>query len=196
MVKLDIVRSANAALADATKSFVAVVAGGTAGIGEFTVRAIAATFASHGNGLRVYIVGRNEGAARKIISDCETVCLGGSFSFYKADLSLIRDVDRVCADITRAEQGEAETSHAPAKIDFLVCCQGILSTSHEGTCVGLLTELSEIEERGHITDQLDRDPRRTRQILLSLLLFADAFHRSAASSPDRIPTGRACRFGP
>ncbi|KAI1765727.1 hypothetical protein GGR53DRAFT_465030 [Hypoxylon sp. FL1150] len=57
----------------ATKPFVAVVAGGTAGIGKLTVCVIAATFAGRGNGLRVYIIGWNEGAARKIITDCETV---------------------------------------------------------------------------------------------------------------------------
>ncbi|KAI1778921.1 NAD(P)-binding protein [Hypoxylon cercidicola] len=95
MVKLDIVRSANAALADATKPVVAVVAGGTAGIGEFTVRAIATTYAGCGDGsLRVYIVGRNEGAARKIIADCEAACPGGSFRFHKGDLSLPKEVDQ------------------------------------------------------------------------------------------------------
>lgn len=130
MVKLDIVRSANAALAD-VKPFVAVVAGGTAGIGEFTVRAIAATFASCGIGLRVYIVGRNESAARKIIADCGAVCPGGSFCFYKGDLSLPNEVVRIYAEIT--QEDEARASRTLAKINFLVCCQETLSTSHEGT---------------------------------------------------------------
>ncbi|XXH02322.1 hypothetical protein Hte_008695 [Hypoxylon texense] len=138
MVKLDIVRSANAALADAAKPFVAVIAGGTAGIGEFTVRAIAATFAGRGEGvLRVYVVGRNEDAARDIIADCEAICPGGSFRFRKGDLSLLKEVDGICAGITEAEREEARGSRATAKIDFLVCCQGILSTLHEETPEGL-----------------------------------------------------------
>ncbi|KAI0172884.1 NAD(P)-binding protein [Hypoxylon sp. FL1284] len=137
MVKLDIIQSANAALADAAKTFTAVVAGGTAGIGEATVRAIAAAFAHRGSGVRVHIVGRNKDAASKIIADCEIVCPGGSFRFHKGDLSLLRDVDNVCNDITRVEREEAEKIGTPAKIDFLVCCQGILSTKFEDTVEGL-----------------------------------------------------------
>ncbi|KAI1211904.1 NAD(P)-binding protein [Annulohypoxylon truncatum] len=143
MVKLDVVRSANAALADGTKPFVAVVAGGTAGIGEATVRALAATFAGRGSGdgdrgfLRVYIVGRNREAAHKIIAECETACPGGVFRFYKGDLSLLKEVDRVCAEIIGIEQREADAKAAPAKIDFLVCCQGVLSLTVEESNEGL-----------------------------------------------------------
>ena len=118
MVKLDVVRSANAALADQITPFVAVVAGGTAGIGKFTVNAIAATFAGRegGNGfVRVHIVGRNEDAASKIIAECEAMCPGGKFRFHKGDLSLLKEVDRVCADITQMEQREARASGVQAK---------------------------------------------------------------------------------
>lgn len=143
MVKLDVIRTANAALADGTKPFVAVVAGGTAGIGEATVRALATTFAGRGSGdrsrgfLRVYIVGRNREAAQKIVTECETVCSGGVFRFYRGDLSLLKEVDRVCAEIIGIEQREAVAIAAPAKIDFLVCSQGVLSLTAEETNEGL-----------------------------------------------------------
>ncbi|KAI2470075.1 NAD(P)-binding protein [Annulohypoxylon bovei var. microspora] len=143
MVKLDVVRTANAALADGTKPFVAVVAGGTAGIGEATVRALAATFAgrgSEGEGrgfLRVYIVGRNQEAVRKIIAECTAVCPGGVFRFCRGDLSLLKEVDRVCAEITGIERREADAKATPVKIDFLVCCQGVLSLTVEETEEGL-----------------------------------------------------------
>lgn len=48
-------------------------------------------------------------------------------------MSLLREVDRVCADITRAEQQEASARGGVAKIDFLVNCQGVLSLTAEGT---------------------------------------------------------------
>ncbi|KAI1650906.1 NAD(P)-binding protein [Daldinia loculata] len=142
MVKLDIIRSANAALANsATKPYVAVVAGGTAGIGESAVRALAATFADRGdreeNVLRVHIVGRNEEAGRKIVAECSEVCSRGMFRFHKGDMSLLREVDRVCADITRTEQQEASARGGVAKIDFLVNCQGVLSLTAEDTKEGL-----------------------------------------------------------
>ncbi|KAI0385145.1 NAD(P)-binding protein [Hypomontagnella monticulosa] len=143
MVKLNVVRTANAALADsAPKPFTAVVSGGTAGIGEATVRALAATFAGHGapdgsDFLRVHIVGRNEAAARKIIDECTAVCPGGVFLFHKGDLSLLKEVDRVCADIAQSEKEAAGKRGEEPRIDFLVCCQGVLSLSREETEEGL-----------------------------------------------------------
>ncbi|KAI8966510.1 NAD(P)-binding protein [Daldinia sp. FL1419] len=142
MVRLDIVRSANAALANsATKPFVAVVAGGTSGIGESAVRALAATFADRGGRendvLHVHIVGRNEEAGRRIVTECSEVCPQGIFRFHKGDVSLLREVDRICAEITRAEQEKANTKDMTAKIDFLVNCQGVLSLTSEDTEEGL-----------------------------------------------------------
>ncbi|KAI2615039.1 NAD(P)-binding protein [Hypoxylon sp. NC1633] len=141
MVQIDIVRAANAAFADSTKkTFVAVVTGGTAGIGECAVRALATTFGRREGEkgfLRVYIVGRNEEAARKIIDDCTVACPGGTFRFHKGDLSLLNEVDRVCAEITQQEERESDAKNEKAKIDFLVCCQGILSLKRQETKEGL-----------------------------------------------------------
>lgn len=126
MVSIDVVRSANAALVK-TEPFVAVVAGGTSGIGKNTVIELARTFGDQGAELRVYIVGRNEGAAKDLIAECERICPAGTFRFVGADLSLIREVDKVCASISKTEDDIAKSKGKVAKIDFLVLCQGLLS---------------------------------------------------------------------
>lgn len=126
MVALEIVQSCNAKLVQ-SQPLVAVIVGGTAGIGECTVRAIAATHANHGKGLRLYIVGRNKDAADKTISSCRDVCPTGQFRFVRAeDLSLLEDVDRCCAEIIQAEKQASETGEE-AKVDLLVETQGYLT---------------------------------------------------------------------
>jgi NAD(P)-dependent dehydrogenase (short-subunit alcohol dehydrogenase family) len=59
MAKLANIRSSNAAFKARSSGFVAVFAGVTSGIGEATVKALAA----HGEKCTVYIVGRNKTAA-------------------------------------------------------------------------------------------------------------------------------------
>jgi NAD(P)-dependent dehydrogenase (short-subunit alcohol dehydrogenase family) len=95
MVSLDIVKSANAALIK-SQPLVAVITGGTSGIGEHTIRTLAATHGREGKGLRVYVVRRKESVAKSIISYCLNMCPAGDFCFVQAgDFSLLKDVDRV-----------------------------------------------------------------------------------------------------
>ena len=116
-IPLDVVRSANAALV-VKQSLVAVFAGGTSGIGEYTIRALAGHCSKTGKGLRLYIVGRNAQAANSITSDCQKLCPNDRFQFVKADdLSLIKEVDRCCDEITKLEQKESD---GPARVDLLV----------------------------------------------------------------------------
>ncbi|ORY60498.1 uncharacterized protein BCR38DRAFT_487561, partial [Pseudomassariella vexata] len=128
MTHLDEVRAANKELVK-TKPFVAVFGGGTSGIGECGVQQLAATFGDDGDGLRVYIVGQNMDAAEKIIADCRQICPAGGFKFLKGDLALIKEVDRICAEITQAKQMRTKIQGTAAKIDLLVLCQGILAFS-------------------------------------------------------------------
>ena len=122
MVQIDVVRSCNSSLVK-TQPLVAVFVGGTGGIGEFTIRALAATHADQGKGLRLYIVGRNADAAKKISSDCAQICPGGQFRFVQAqDLALLTDVDRVCAEIIQSEENEGANS-GNARVDLLVMSQ-------------------------------------------------------------------------
>lgn len=126
MVRIDVVRSCNANLIK-TQPLVAVFVGGTSGIGEQTIHALAATHANQGKGLRVYIVGRNADAAEKTISDCIRVCPGGQFRFMQAqDLALLKDVDRVCAEITRIEE-EENINGGTARVGLLVMSQALLN---------------------------------------------------------------------
>ena len=120
MVALEEVRRANAALVQ-KQPLVAVFAGGTSGIGEFTLRALVRTHAQNkGQGLRVYIVGRNQQKTESIISDCKAIYADGEFTFIKAqDLSLLKDVADVSRRITEAERA---TSYA--RIDLLFMTQG------------------------------------------------------------------------
>jgi NAD(P)-dependent dehydrogenase (short-subunit alcohol dehydrogenase family) len=120
MVKLNDVRSSNAALVE-SRSLVAVFFGGTSGIGHYTLRALANVSARGGKGLRAYIVGRNARAAEDIISECRAIYSEGQYTFVKAnDLSLISDVDRVCASIIQLE----EIEDRDPRIDYLMLSQG------------------------------------------------------------------------
>jgi NAD(P)-dependent dehydrogenase (short-subunit alcohol dehydrogenase family) len=103
MVNLSDVRKSNSAL-ETSSSLVAIFAGGTSGIGEATVKALAA----NAKDPKVYIIGRNETRASRIIEECVQSCPGGSFTFVKADLSLLRNVDMVCEEIKKAETGRLD----------------------------------------------------------------------------------------
>ena len=126
MVNLATVRASNTALVR-SQPLVAVFIGGTAGIGASTLRALATAHGkSGGKGLRAYIVGRNGAAAAEAIKECRSVCgpEGGDLRFVKADdLALMKDVDRVCAEIIRLEKEEEEAGGGGARIDILVMSQ-------------------------------------------------------------------------
>jgi NAD(P)-dependent dehydrogenase (short-subunit alcohol dehydrogenase family) len=120
MVKLDVVHASNTALVQ-SQPLVAVFFGGTSGIGSYTVRALARATANGGKGFRAYIVGRNAKAAEEIIAECRGIYSHGEYTFVKAnDISLIQDVDRVCAEIIQLEEKEGKDP----RIDYLMLSQG------------------------------------------------------------------------
>src|SRR4051812_33557576 len=145
MVKITSVRSLNAQLVR-EHPLVAAFVGGTAGIGEFTVRALAATYAAHSTlPMRAYLVGRNRVAGEKICAECKEVYPRGEYIFVQAkDLALLRDVDRVCEEIGEQERAREEEEGrveggvvkseriGRARIDFLVMTQGVLTFSRNG----------------------------------------------------------------
>ncbi len=69
MVQIDVVRSCISTLVK-SQPLVTVFVGGTSGIGQYAIRALAATHSNQGKGLRVYIVGRNAEATEKTVADC------------------------------------------------------------------------------------------------------------------------------
>lgn len=127
---LSTVISTNATLVTKTSPFVAIFVGGTAGIGSHTIRALAAHSGANPTfHLRAYIIGRNTAAAENIIDQCLAVCPTGDLRFLKADVSLLREVNRVCAELKGMEEEEAKKvgRGVKAKIDLLVMTQGFFS---------------------------------------------------------------------
>ena len=127
MVHLDVVRSCNSSIVKA-QPLVGVFFGGTSGIGESAVRALATAHGTSGKGLRVYIIGRNKAAGEKTVSDCLQACPTGRFRFIRTDdLSLLGEVDRVCTELIKAEEEEARGAGQTARVDFLVMSHAYLA---------------------------------------------------------------------
>ncbi|EMC93566.1 hypothetical protein BAUCODRAFT_125417 [Baudoinia panamericana UAMH 10762] len=143
MVKYDIIQARATALVK-SRPLVAVFVGGTKGIGEYTIRTLARTHGSDGQGLRVYIVGRNADAANKIITECQTSCPTGDFRFVKAtDLRLLRDVDQCSNRITQMERDGEGLAGEPARIDLLYLSQDLVKFGDpEYTSEGLEVSMS------------------------------------------------------
>lgn len=121
MVTLDLVKASNARIASSLPSgLVAVFVGGTSGLGEYTLR----KFARYSDRARIYIVGRSEAAAAKIISECKDSGSTAEFTFRAYDISLLRNVDIVCDTIKQKEK----------TINILVQSQGTFDFS-SGECV-------------------------------------------------------------
>lgn len=144
MVALATVHASNAHIVR-TYPLIAVIVGGTAGIGASTVRAFASIVSrtADSKGVRVYIVGRNQTAAKTLINECQDICLqskDSEFIFVKArDLSLLKDVDKVCNEIIEAEMERPKIDGllGPTRVDFLLLSQGILTFTPSTTTEGL-----------------------------------------------------------
>ncbi len=118
MPNLKIIKAAVAELPNGPP-LVAAIAGGTTGIGSYVAKALAITFASRGSKLRVYIVGRNAARAQTVIAECQKISPASEWRFVQAaDLALISEVDRSCADIIRQET-EAPFHGGPTRLDLL-----------------------------------------------------------------------------
>lgn len=100
MVSLEEVHASNACVASELPSgLIAVFVGATSGIGEYTLK----QFAKHARRPRIYFVGRSKEAGERIATECKASNPEGSFTFIRADVSLIRTVDEVCNDIKHKE---------------------------------------------------------------------------------------------
>jgi NAD(P)-dependent dehydrogenase (short-subunit alcohol dehydrogenase family) len=136
MIPISLVNTTNTRLVN-TYSLIAVFVGATSGIGAYSVHALAAAHGTHGRGLRIYLVGRNEQAAKKIFAGCKEVCPNGQFVFVHAkDLALLKNIDSVSEEILALEKAREEkenldgagaaTKLGRARIDFLVMTQGVV----------------------------------------------------------------------
>ncbi|RDL40014.1 Uncharacterized protein BP5553_04354 [Venustampulla echinocandica] len=101
MVTLADVKSSNALIPSTLPpGLVAVFVGATNGIGEVTLK----KFAKQSRQPRVYLVGRSQDAADRIIAECRMLNSAGEYIYIKADVSLIRVVDEVCDSIKAKEK--------------------------------------------------------------------------------------------
>jgi hypothetical protein len=118
MPNLKTIESVNAELPNGPP-LVAVLTGGTTGIGSYVAKALATTFAKDGSKLRVYIVGRNATRAEAVIKEAQEISPGSDWRFIKAtDLALISDVDSSTAEIIRQET-ESPFHGGPVRVDLL-----------------------------------------------------------------------------
>lgn len=94
--------------------------GGTSGIGEATARA----FVRDTQSPRVFLVGRNESQASKIIEELRQLNPEGQLSFIKCDAARLHSVDEACRDIQAKED----------RINLLFLSAGMLTTrGRDGT---------------------------------------------------------------
>jgi NADP-dependent 3-hydroxy acid dehydrogenase YdfG len=100
MVSLSNVQLSNSLISSTLPRLVAVFVGATSGIGEITLK----KFAKYSHQPRAYFVGRSQDAADRIVAECRAINPHGEYIFIKADVSLIRVVDKVCEEIVAKEK--------------------------------------------------------------------------------------------
>jgi NAD(P)-dependent dehydrogenase (short-subunit alcohol dehydrogenase family) len=103
--------------------------GGTSGNGEATAR----SFVRNAIAPRVYLIGRNEAQASKIIQELNALNPESRATFLKCDVSLLKKVDEVCKDIQEMEE----------KVNVLVLTTGMMTyKGRDETNEGLDKKLS------------------------------------------------------
>lgn len=114
MVALKDARASNARFKEkATPGMVALFVGGTSGVGKGTL----IQFAKNATAPRVYLVGRSKASSTALLNELETLNPSGTFTFIETQISLIKNVDRVCDEIKAKEQ----------KLDIIFLSTGYLT---------------------------------------------------------------------
>lgn len=113
MVFRNEVQLSNERLKNGPAGLRALFVGATAGIGASTVK----QFALHVKAPIVYLVGRSRARAAPLLDELRSLNPQASFTFIEAEVSLLKDVDKVCNEISSKEQ----------KLDLLWLSQGLLS---------------------------------------------------------------------
>jgi hypothetical protein len=100
MVAIEDVRASNANLKSFPANLVAIFVGGTSGIGLYTARELVRNTTSP----HIYLVGRNQTEASKIIEELKTINSSSEVSFIQKDVSLLKNVDEACQEIKAKEK--------------------------------------------------------------------------------------------
>ena len=100
MVLLNDVQESNSRADKALPAgLVGVFVGATSGIGETALR----EFSRICTQPRVYFIGRSQEAGDRLIAELKQSNPGGHYTFLKTDVSLLKNVDKVCKDIQNKE---------------------------------------------------------------------------------------------
>jgi sirohydrochlorin ferrochelatase len=120
MVSANVIRDEGAQIVQ-RQPLVVVSTTGT-GIGAYALLAMARTCANNGGkGLRAYIIGRKPERVNALISDLQDIYPAGEYHFVKVgDMGLIKEVDTVCAEVTKLEEKHGQD----ARIDYLLLVHG------------------------------------------------------------------------
>jgi NADP-dependent 3-hydroxy acid dehydrogenase YdfG len=113
MVKIRDITDSNGALASREPGLTAVFAGATAAIGYNTLLQLA-TLA---NSPKVYIIGRSRAKFQSQLDTLQEIDPGGTFIFLEAQIALLKEVKKLCAEILSKEE----------KLDILCMSPGYLS---------------------------------------------------------------------
>jgi NAD(P)-dependent dehydrogenase (short-subunit alcohol dehydrogenase family) len=100
MVAISEVRASNASLKSLPAGLVAIFVGGTSGIGLFTARELVRNTTSP----KIYLLGRSQAEAIKIIDELKTINSSSQVSFIQKDVSLLKNVDEACQEIKNKEK--------------------------------------------------------------------------------------------
>ncbi|EAL88145.1 hypothetical protein KXW98_004967 [Aspergillus fumigatus] len=100
MVALQAVQAHNAALTSLASGPVAVFVGGTSGIALSTALA----FTRYTTSPKIYLVGRSQSAADTAIASIKRINPSAQPTFLQADISLLKNVDSVCAELASREK--------------------------------------------------------------------------------------------
>ncbi|PGH15520.1 hypothetical protein AJ80_05537 [Polytolypa hystricis UAMH7299] len=100
MVSLQTVQAHNATLKSLAPGLVAVFVGGTSGISLSTALALA----RHTSSPKIYLIGRSQSAADSAIASMKSINPSVQPTFLQSDISLLKNVDSVCAEIAAKEK--------------------------------------------------------------------------------------------
>lgn len=160
MVSMKEVRLSNDAFKNGPAGLTALFVGATSGIGASAVK----QFALHVKAPTVYLVGRSQAKAAPLLDELKSLNPQASFIFIEAEVSLLKEVDKVCDEILAKEQ----------KLDLLWVSQGLLSFS------GQQSEFPSAEHllSNAIADSTPqhRDSRRNSSPSCRSILLTDAVH--------------------
>lgn len=170
MVALSAVEASNSRISTALPaSLVAVFVGATSGIGEYALK----EFAQQAKDPKIYLVGRSEDAANRIIAESRGLNPTGQYTFIKSDISLLKNVDKVCQQILAKEDS----------INLLFQTQGtLLMESKTPPCYHRSISSNPVDLT---LSFLIRNLRRAREVICTSSHITHSLHpQSSTRSPE------------